>query len=66
LIYSRPDSPSYREIKEYFIGERNPGLEKLPPLSYDGFQEVSIHRVLMINPATEPYSLDKLDKFRVK
>ena len=43
LYDAREDSPTYKEINEFFIGEKNPLLISVPPLVYHGFKLSLIH-----------------------
>jgi len=40
LYDSRKDSPTYKEINEFFIGEKKPMLITVPPLVYHGFKAI--------------------------
>lgn len=65
LFDSRPDSPTYREVNEFFIGERNPSLVKIPPMIYHGFKGIATQPALIVNTVTEPYNYEAPDEFRV-
>jgi dTDP-4-dehydrorhamnose 3,5-epimerase len=65
LFDARPDSPTYRQINEFFIGEHNPTLIKIPPLIYHGFKGAGTQTALIVNTVTEPYNYQQPDEFRV-
>lgn len=66
LFDARIDSPTYRQVNEFFIGERNPALVKIPPMIYHGFKGIATGPALIVNTVTEPYNYEKPDEFRVE
>lgn len=65
LYDGRKDSPTEGEINEFFLGEHNPTLVKIPQLVYHGFKCISEQEAICINIPTEVYDYDKPDEFRV-
>ncbi len=65
LYDGRQDSPTYREVNEFFAGEHNPILVHIPPHVYHGFKCVSQEEAMVVNTPTEVYDYDKPDEFRV-
>ena len=65
LYDNREDSPTKGEINEFFLGEHNPMLVKIPPLILHGFKCVSEQEAICINIPTEVYNYDQPDEFRV-
>ena len=65
LYDNREDSPTFREVNEFFIGEHNPLLIKIPPLVMHGFKCISEQEAIAINCPTEVYNYDNPDEFRV-
>ncbi len=65
LYDRREDSPTYREVNEFFIGERNPCLMKVPPLVVHGFKGIGQDMTLMVNVPTELYNYDEPDEYRL-
>lgn len=65
LYDGREDSPTKGEINEFFLGEHNPTLVKIPQLVYHGFKCISEQEAICINIPTEVYDYDKPDEFRV-
>lgn len=65
LYDGREDSPTYREVNEFFVGERNPCLIKIPPLVMHGFKGVGQDVALIVNVPTELYDYDEPDEYRL-
>jgi dTDP-4-dehydrorhamnose 3,5-epimerase len=65
LYDSREDSPTFREVNEFFIGEHNPLLIKIPPSVMHGFKCISEQEAIAVNCPTEVYNYDNPDEFRV-
>jgi dTDP-4-dehydrorhamnose 3,5-epimerase len=65
LYDSRPDSPTHGEINEFFIGDRNPTLVKIPPGVMHGFKGISPELTLIVNVPTELYRYDEPDEYRL-
>ncbi len=64
LYDDRADSPSRGKIQEFFIGEQNPLLVKIPPLVLHGVKGIGTESAYMINCPTEPYNHSEPDEFR--
>jgi dTDP-4-dehydrorhamnose 3,5-epimerase len=65
LYDNRDGSPTKGEINEFFLGEHNPVLVKIPPLVLHGFKCVSQQEAICINVPTEAYNYDQPDEFRI-
>ena len=65
LYDGRDDSSTKGEINEFFIGEHNPMLVKIPPLVMHGFKCISQEEAICINIPTELYNYNQPDEFRV-
>jgi len=65
LYDGRPESPTYKEINEFFIGESNPLLLQIPPYVYHGFKCVSEQEAMVINLSTEVYDYQEPDEYRL-
>ena len=65
LCDGREDSPTYREVNEFFVGEHNPILVHIPPYVYHGFKCVSQEEAIVVNTPTETYDYEEPDEFRV-
>jgi dTDP-4-dehydrorhamnose 3,5-epimerase len=65
LYDSRKDSPTHKEVNEFFLGDYNPQLLQIPPLVFHGFKCVSESEALVINIPTEAYNYSLPDEYRV-
>jgi dTDP-4-dehydrorhamnose 3,5-epimerase len=65
LYDSRPESPTHGEINEFFIGDRNPMLVKIPPGVMHGFKGISPELTLIVNVPTELYRYAEPDEYRL-
>jgi len=65
LYDARADSPTYKEINEFFMGEHNPILLQIPAFVYHGFKCISETEAIVINCPTEVYSYENPDEYRL-
>ena len=65
LFDSREGSKTEGEINEFFIGELNPMLVKIPPFIYHGFKAIDSKTALIINVPTELYNYEQPDEYRL-
>ena len=65
LYDAREDSPSHGEINEFFMGDHNAILLRIPTWVYHGLKCISESEALMINLPTEVYHYDGPDEYRV-
>ncbi len=65
LYDRRQDSPTHREVNEFFLGEHNPQLVQIPVLVLHGFKCIGNEEAIVINCPTELYRYDIPDEFRV-
>ncbi len=65
LYDNRDDSTTKGEINEFFVGEHNPILVKIPPMVLHGFKCISQQEAICINIPTEVYNYEQPDEFRV-
>jgi len=65
LYDSRPDSKTYREVNEFFLGEHNPVLVQIPSMVLHGFKGVGLEEAIVVNCPTEVYDYKEPDEFRV-
>ncbi|OPY79607.1 MAG: dTDP-4-dehydrorhamnose 3,5-epimerase [Syntrophorhabdus sp. PtaU1.Bin153] len=61
----RDGSPTKGEVNEFFIGEHNPLVIKVPAMIYHGWKCVSEDEALVINCPTEPYNRENPDEYRL-
>ncbi len=64
LYDSREDSPTKGEINEFFMGEKNPILLKIPRLVMHGFKAIGNESAHIINCPTEVFNYKEPDEFR--
>jgi dTDP-4-dehydrorhamnose 3,5-epimerase len=65
LYDSRKDSPTHKDVNEFFLGDYNLQLLHIPPLVFHGFKCVSENEALVINIPTEAYNYSHPDEYRV-
>jgi len=65
LYDSRPESKTYREVNEFFLGEHNPILVQIPAMVLHGFKGVGVEEAIVVNCPTELYDYKEPDEFRV-
>ena len=65
LYDGRKKSPTYDEINEFFIGDYNPMLIKVPKMIYHGWKCISEEEAIVINVPTEPYNGKAPDEYRL-
>lgn len=62
---SREDSPTYKELNQFYIGVHNPALVTIPPGVYHGWMCVSEDEALIINTPSEAYDYGNPDERRL-
>ena len=65
LYDPRKDSPTYKEINEFFIGEQKPMLITVPPLVYHGFKAIGTKIAYFLSVPSEAYNYKKPDEYRL-
>jgi len=65
LYDGRADSPTSKQVNEFFLGDYNPQLLHVPPLVFHGFKCISDTEAIVINIPTEVYNYSEPDEFRV-
>lgn len=65
LYDSRTDSPTYKKINEFFIGELNPLLVSVPPFVYHGFKAIGSEPAYFVNVPTQLYNYKEPDEYRL-
>jgi dTDP-4-dehydrorhamnose 3,5-epimerase len=66
LYDDREDSPTYKEINEFFVGDRNPMIISVPPYVYHGFKAVGEKTAYFVSIPTLPYNYDEPDEYRLE
>lgn len=65
LYDMRADSPTRGEIGEFYVGERNPLLLKIPPGVAHGMKCVGPEPAYMVNVPDQVYDYERPDEFRI-
>lgn len=65
LYDGRENSSTKGRINEFFMGEKNPLLLKIPPLVMHGFKAMGTETAYIINIPTELYNYEKPDEYRL-
>lgn len=65
LYDGRPDSPTVKEINEFYLGVHNPVLVQVPAGVYHGWMCVSQEEAFIINIPTEMYNREHPDEQRL-
>lgn len=65
LYDDRGDSSTKGRINEFFIGDHNPMLVKVPKMVYHGWKCISNREGIVINVPTEPYNAGDPDEYRI-
>ncbi len=65
LYDGRKRSPTFSEINEFFIGDHNRTLVKVPKMIYHGWKCVSEEEAIVINVPTKPYNRTNPDEYRL-
>jgi dTDP-4-dehydrorhamnose 3,5-epimerase len=65
LYDDREGSSTRGEVNEFFIGDYNPMVVKVPREVYHGWKCVSDEEALVINVPTEPYDRIEPDEYRL-
>ena len=65
LYDARKKSPTYKQIKEFFMGEHNLSMLQIPPLVYHGFKGTGTEEAIIICCPTEPFDYKNPDEFRI-
>jgi dTDP-4-dehydrorhamnose 3,5-epimerase len=65
LFDDRDGSPTRGEVNQFFIGDYNPMVVKVPKMIYHGWKCISETEALAINIPTEPYDRENPDEYRL-
>jgi dTDP-4-dehydrorhamnose 3,5-epimerase len=65
LYDDREGSTTQGELNEFFIGDHNPCLVRVPKMVYHGWKCISPQEALVINVPTEPYDYGEPDEYRL-
>jgi len=65
LYDGREGSPTRGEVNEFFMGERQPILLRIPVGVAHGFKGIGTEPAYLLNIPNEPYDYDEPDEFRI-
>lgn len=66
VIYDDREGSSTRgEVNEFFMGQYNPLLVKVPKMVYHGWKCISEEEAIVINVPTAPYNRQDPDEYRL-
>ena len=65
LYDAREGSPTRGEVNEFFIGEQNMALVKVPIGVYHGYKTIGVEPAILINLPTQPYDPTEPDEYRL-
>ncbi|MFO7768885.1 MAG: dTDP-4-dehydrorhamnose 3,5-epimerase family protein [bacterium] len=65
LYDQRRDSETYQEVNEFFLGEHNPVLVRIPSGVYHGFKCISGSEAIVVNVPTELFVYEDPDEHRI-
>jgi len=60
LYDARPESPTYKELQEIFVGQDNYCLVSIPPGITNGFKAVGNEKAIVANCADLPHSQNEI------
>jgi dTDP-4-dehydrorhamnose 3,5-epimerase len=65
VVYdSREGSPTHGEVNEFFLGDNNPIMLKIPIGTMHGYKTVGVEPSLLVNFPTMPYDRADPDEYR--
>ena len=65
LYDGRDDSPTRGELNEFFMGEHNPILVRIPNNVFHGFKNIGTDDCIIVNCPNRTYRYDSPDEFRL-
>lgn len=65
LYDDRPDSPTRGVLQEFFLGERNNVLLRIPAGVLHGYKTIGVEPSLLLNFPTEVYRREAPDEYRL-
>lgn len=64
LYDAREGSPTHGQVDEFFLGEQNPLLLKIPPGVFHGYKTIGAEPSLLVNFPTHTYNRASPDEYR--
>lgn len=65
LYDPREQSPTFKQVDQFYLGLHNPLLVQIPMGVYHGWMCVSAEEAMIVNIPTELFNYDSPDEFRV-
>jgi dTDP-4-dehydrorhamnose 3,5-epimerase len=65
LYDDREGSPTRGEVNEFFVGEHDPRLVRVPRMVYHGWKCIGLEEAIIINAPTSVYDYAEPDEFRI-
>jgi dTDP-4-dehydrorhamnose 3,5-epimerase len=65
LYDAREESPTFKEVNEFIVGEKNSILISVPPFVYHGFKAIGTETAYFLSVPTEPFNYKKPDEYRL-
>jgi dTDP-4-dehydrorhamnose 3,5-epimerase len=65
LFDLREDSPTHGELNEFFMGDQNPIVLRIPRRVAHGYKTIGVLPSLLLNFPTQPFNRDEPDEFRL-
>ncbi len=65
LYDMRQDSPTFGELNEFFLGEHNPIVLRIPRGVAHGYKTLGVVPSLLLNFPTRPYNREQPDEYRL-
>lgn len=62
---AREGSSTFGVVNEFFVGDWNQMIVRIPPGVYHGFKCIADHESIVVNMATEVYNYNEPDEFRI-
>ncbi len=66
LFDNREESPTYRQINEFYMGSHAPKAVVIPQRVYHGWKSISTEEALIINIPTQVYNYEQPDEYRLE
>lgn len=65
LYDAREQSPTFKQVDQFYLGLHNPLLVQIPKGIHHGWMCVSPHEAIIVNIPTESYNYETPDEFRL-
>mgnify|MGYP001158330854 FL=1 len=63
VIYDpREDSPTFKEVQEIFLGEKNYSIVKIPPGLVNGWKCIGTEKAILANCSNEEHRKDEMER----